>query len=134
MLSPGFINTDQTSHMPADLRGWQADHVPLKRFSEPKEQTGQALLLLSDHASYQTGSENFVYFSLSSFTAGQGSKLKRIVKRRRLPHLVDAGRGQEKARLRQHTEGINQSAFEIKKKKSADRAFSQRCETFIRVR
>ena len=60
MLSPGFINTDQTSHMPADLRSWQADHVPLKRFSEPHEQAGQAVLLLSDSSSYTTGSECFV--------------------------------------------------------------------------
>lgn len=43
MVSPGFINTDQTSHMPEDLRKWQANMVPIKRFSEPHEQTGQAL-------------------------------------------------------------------------------------------
>lgn len=60
MVSPGFINTDQTSHMPAELRAAQAKQVPIGRFSEPKEQTGQALLLLSDHASYMTGGEYFV--------------------------------------------------------------------------
>lgn len=60
MVSPGFINTDQTSHMPAELRANQAKQVPLGRFSEPKEQTGQALLLLSEHASYMTGGEYFV--------------------------------------------------------------------------
>ncbi|KAL8292847.1 hypothetical protein RQP46_000541 [Phenoliferia psychrophenolica] len=60
MVSPGFIKTDQTSHMPAELRDAQAKQVPMGRFSEPIEQTGQALLLLSDHSSYQTGSENFV--------------------------------------------------------------------------
>lgn len=37
--------------MPAALRAAQAKQVPVGRFSQPKEQTGQALLLLSDHAS-----------------------------------------------------------------------------------
>ncbi|KAK4705971.1 hypothetical protein P7C70_g216, partial [Phenoliferia sp. Uapishka_3] len=80
MVSPGFIDTDQTAHMPAELRANQAKQVPMGRFSQPKEQTGQALLLLSEHSSlvlpipntvaepsltnpansYQTGSENFV--------------------------------------------------------------------------
>ncbi|SCV73261.1 BQ2448_7186 [Microbotryum intermedium] len=60
MLSPGFINTDQTSHMPAELREGQAKQVPMGRFSQPFEQTAQALLFLSPHSSYQTGSEAFV--------------------------------------------------------------------------
>lgn len=64
--------------MPAELRAAQAKQVvspilafphlsthnplsqPIGRFSQPKEQTGQALLLLSDHASYMTGGEYFV--------------------------------------------------------------------------
>ena len=52
MVSPGFIDTDQTAHMPAELRANQAKQVQMGRFSQPKEQTGQALLLLSDHSSY----------------------------------------------------------------------------------
>jgi len=59
-LSPGFVKTDQTNYMDAKLREFQADGVPLKRFSEPHEQVGQALLLLSEHASYMTGGEYFV--------------------------------------------------------------------------
>ena len=54
------VATDQTAHMPAALREAQAKQVPLGRFSEPKEHAGQALLLLSDHASYMTGGEYFV--------------------------------------------------------------------------
>lgn len=60
MLSPGFINTDQTSHMPAELREGQAKTVPLGRFSQPFEQASQVVLFLSDKTSYQTGSEAFV--------------------------------------------------------------------------
>jgi NAD(P)-dependent dehydrogenase (short-subunit alcohol dehydrogenase family) len=60
MISPGFIMTDQTAHMPADLRAAQAKQVPLGRFSHPHEHTGQALLLLSDYSSYTTGSEVFI--------------------------------------------------------------------------
>ncbi|EGG09852.1 uncharacterized protein MELLADRAFT_55312 [Melampsora larici-populina 98AG31] len=60
MLSPGYVKTDQTSHMDAKLREFQADGVPLKRFAEPEEMAGQAILLLSKRASYMTGGEYFV--------------------------------------------------------------------------
>ncbi|KAG2136647.1 hypothetical protein DEU56DRAFT_805082 [Suillus clintonianus] len=59
-LSPGYVNTDQTSGMEARVREHQAKTVPLGRFAEPHEMTGQAVLLLSDHASYMTGGEYFV--------------------------------------------------------------------------
>ncbi|KXN85779.1 NADP-dependent mannitol dehydrogenase [Leucoagaricus sp. SymC.cos] len=59
-LSPGYVATDQTSHMDKNIRDHQASNLPLKRFAQPHEMTGQAVLLLSDHASYMTGSEYFV--------------------------------------------------------------------------
>ncbi|KAI0062529.1 NADP-dependent mannitol dehydrogenase [Artomyces pyxidatus] len=59
-LSPGYVNTDQTSGMDEKVRAFQAKSVPLGRFAEPEEMTGQAVLLLSDHASYMTGGEYFV--------------------------------------------------------------------------
>ncbi|KAF9461805.1 NADP-dependent mannitol dehydrogenase [Collybia nuda] len=59
-VSPGYVNTDQTSHMDKKVRDYQAKAIPLQRFAEPHEMTGQALLLLSDHASYMTGGEYFV--------------------------------------------------------------------------
>jgi sorbose reductase len=59
-MSPGYVNTEQTSGMPAKLRDFQAGHVPLKRFAEPHEMGGMTVLLLSDHASYMTGGEYFV--------------------------------------------------------------------------
>ncbi|KAF8965788.1 NADP-dependent mannitol dehydrogenase MtDH [Flammula alnicola] len=59
-VSPGYVNTDQTSHMDKSIRDFQANGIPLGRFAEPQEMTGQALLLLSDHASYMTGGEYFV--------------------------------------------------------------------------
>lgn len=75
-----IVNTDQTSVMDPKIRDFQAKSVPLGRFAEvgrilyiaatnhaeiisfsqPNEMTGQALLLLSDHASYMTGSEYFI--------------------------------------------------------------------------
>ncbi|MBW0502545.1 hypothetical protein O181_042260, partial [Austropuccinia psidii MF-1] len=54
MLSPGYVKTDQTSHMDPKLREFQADGVPLKRFAETHEMTGQAILLLSSKATYMT--------------------------------------------------------------------------------
>lgn len=59
-LSPGYVNTDQTSHMDPATRKYQAANVPLKRFAEPHEMVGQTILLLSDYASYMTGAEYFV--------------------------------------------------------------------------
>ncbi|KAF8867838.1 NADP-dependent mannitol dehydrogenase MtDH [Gymnopilus junonius] len=59
-LSPGYVMTDQTAHMDKSIRDFQSSQIPLRRFAEPDEMTGQALLLLSDHASYMTGGEYFV--------------------------------------------------------------------------
>ncbi|KAH8112794.1 NADP-dependent mannitol dehydrogenase [Phellopilus nigrolimitatus] len=59
-ISPGYVNTDQTAHMEAAIRTHQSANVPLRRFAHPREMTGQAVLLLSDHASYMTGAEYFI--------------------------------------------------------------------------
>jgi len=59
-VSPGYTKTDQTRHMDKKVLEYQSAALPLKRFAEPHEITGQALLLLSDHASYMTGGEYFV--------------------------------------------------------------------------
>lgn len=56
-LEPGFCNTEQTSVMDAKIRDYQASSVPMGRFSEPMEQAEPALFLLSEHASYVTGSQ-----------------------------------------------------------------------------
>lgn len=54
------VNTDQTAGMDKNIRDYQAHNIPLGRFAKPEEMTGQAILLLSDHASYMTGGEYFV--------------------------------------------------------------------------
>ncbi|GAA5994216.1 hypothetical protein JCM5350_007305 [Sporobolomyces pararoseus] len=59
-LNPGFIKTDQTNHMDANLRENQCKEVPLGRFSEVYEQAAPAVLLLSQYSSYTTGSSNYV--------------------------------------------------------------------------
>ncbi|KAF8233261.1 NADP-dependent mannitol dehydrogenase MtDH [Tricholoma matsutake] len=59
-VSPGYTKTDQTSHMDKKVREYQSKALPLGRFAEPHEMTGQTLLLLSDHASYMTGGEYYV--------------------------------------------------------------------------
>jgi len=56
-LCPGYVKTDQTQGMDPKFLEWQNDLVPLKRFSEPHEQTGMTLLLLSENASYMTGQD-----------------------------------------------------------------------------
>jgi len=59
-VSPGYVKTDQTSGMEKSILNYQSKNVPLGRFAKPEEMTGQAILLLSDHASYMTGGEYFV--------------------------------------------------------------------------
>ncbi|GAA5844767.1 hypothetical protein JCM3766R1_005270 [Sporobolomyces carnicolor] len=59
-LNPGFIKTDQTNHMDANLRENQCKEVPLGRFSEVYEQAAPAVFLLSQYSSYTTGSSNYV--------------------------------------------------------------------------
>jgi len=59
-LSPGYVNTAQTAVMAKDISEHQAKNLLLGRFAEPHEMSGQALLLLSEHASYMTGGEYFV--------------------------------------------------------------------------
>jgi len=59
-VSPGYVNTDQTASMDKGILNYQAKNILLGRFAKPEEMTGQAILLLSDHASYMTGGEYFV--------------------------------------------------------------------------
>ncbi|TFY80967.1 hypothetical protein EWM64_g3043 [Hericium alpestre] len=59
-LSPGYVNTDQTSGSAKEVLEYQAKTTLLGRFAEPEEMTGQAMLLLSDYATYMTGAEYFV--------------------------------------------------------------------------
>ncbi|GAA6044089.1 hypothetical protein JCM8097_000204 [Rhodosporidiobolus ruineniae] len=59
-VNPGFINTAQTGGMDPELRANQAKEVPLGRFSEPYEQAGQVVYLLSKYSSYQTGSSVYI--------------------------------------------------------------------------
>jgi NAD(P)-dependent dehydrogenase (short-subunit alcohol dehydrogenase family) len=59
-VAPGYTTTDQTSNMDKKVRDYQAAALPLGRFAEPHEMTGQALLLLSDHGSYMTGCEYYI--------------------------------------------------------------------------
>lgn len=55
-----LVMTDQTSGMDRAILDHQSKNVPLGRFAQPHEMTGQAILLLSDYASYMTGGEYFV--------------------------------------------------------------------------
>ncbi|KAF8311339.1 NADP-dependent mannitol dehydrogenase [Clavulina sp. PMI_390] len=59
-LSPGYVETAQTSGMDPQILKYQAANIPVKRFAQPSEMVAQTLLLLSEHASYMTGGEYFV--------------------------------------------------------------------------
>ena len=57
IISPGYVNTDQTKDHPQEIKDYQCNTTPLGRFSDPLEQAGQAVFLLSDKASYITGTD-----------------------------------------------------------------------------
>ncbi|KAG1838934.1 NADP-dependent mannitol dehydrogenase [Suillus subalutaceus] len=59
-VSPGYVETDQTRDLPRDVIDYERQHIPLGKFGRPDQISGQALFLLSEHASYMTGGEHFV--------------------------------------------------------------------------
>lgn len=60
IVSPGYVETEQSGVHAPEVRKFHESSVPLGRYSQPKEQTPPVLLLLSEHSSYMTGSEVFV--------------------------------------------------------------------------
>ncbi|KAG2051767.1 NADP-dependent mannitol dehydrogenase [Suillus hirtellus] len=54
-VAPGYVKTDQTDNLPDDVIQYEKDHIPMRKFATPDQIAGQALFLLSEHASYMTG-------------------------------------------------------------------------------
>ncbi|MFD2333123.1 3-oxoacyl-[acyl-carrier-protein] reductase [Cohnella sp. GCM10020058] len=54
-VAPGFIETDMTDKLPADLREAMLKDIPLGRMGTPEEIASSVLYLASDSASYMTG-------------------------------------------------------------------------------
>lgn len=62
-ICPGYVDTDMTSGLTEDkekLESKMEEQVPLARISKPDEQAGMVVFLLSDHASYITGSDHLI--------------------------------------------------------------------------
>lgn len=55
VVAPGFVDTSLTEDIPEEKRGSYMENVILERFAEPEEIAHPALYLLSDKASYITG-------------------------------------------------------------------------------
>ncbi|MGF1452618.1 MAG: 3-oxoacyl-ACP reductase FabG [Opitutales bacterium] len=54
-LAPGFIETDMTGALPADMQDTVKGNIPLKRFGQPGEIASLAAFLASERAGYITG-------------------------------------------------------------------------------
>jgi len=54
-VTPGFIATDMTDELPAEVKENFTANIPMKRFGEAKEVAEAVAFLLSDHSSYITG-------------------------------------------------------------------------------
>ena len=55
VVAPGFVDTRLTEDIPEEKKSSYLNNVILKRFAEPEEVARPALFLLSDSASYITG-------------------------------------------------------------------------------
>ncbi len=55
-IAPGWIDTDMNKDLPKDLLDQELENVFMKRFGKPEEIAAVALFLVSDDASYITGS------------------------------------------------------------------------------
>lgn len=55
VVAPGFIETDMTSGLPAEVREQAIKNVPLGRFGTPKDVAAAVCFLCSDAAAYITG-------------------------------------------------------------------------------
>ncbi len=54
-VAPGFIDTDMTSNLPAELKENMLGHIPLKRFGKAEDVAAAVRFLASEEASYITG-------------------------------------------------------------------------------
>ncbi|MDD9971241.1 MAG: beta-ketoacyl-ACP reductase [Myxococcales bacterium] len=54
-VAPGFIDTDMTSSLPAEMKEWIVSQTPLARVGTPEEVAAAVLFLASDEAAYVTG-------------------------------------------------------------------------------
>ncbi len=54
-VAPGFIETDMTSELPAEIKEKYMEQIPLKRFGKPEDVANVVAFLASDLASYITG-------------------------------------------------------------------------------
>ncbi|WP_457623275.1 3-oxoacyl-[acyl-carrier-protein] reductase [Persephonella sp.] len=54
-VAPGFIETDMTAELPAELKAKYMEQIPLNRFGKPEDVANAVVFLASDMASYITG-------------------------------------------------------------------------------
>ncbi|MGH9719718.1 MAG: 3-oxoacyl-[acyl-carrier-protein] reductase [Bryobacteraceae bacterium] len=54
-VAPGFIDTDMTSGLPAELKAKMLAAIPLKRLGKPEDVAAAVRFLASDEAAYITG-------------------------------------------------------------------------------
>jgi 3-oxoacyl-[acyl-carrier protein] reductase len=54
-VAPGFIETDMTQELPAEIKEKYLEQIPLSRFGKPEDVANAVLFLASDLSSYITG-------------------------------------------------------------------------------
>jgi 3-oxoacyl-[acyl-carrier protein] reductase len=54
-VAPGFIQTQMTERLPAEIKARMRSQIPLERFGNPEDVAGVCLFLASDESNYITG-------------------------------------------------------------------------------
>jgi len=54
-VAPGFIETDMTAELPAEIKEKYLEQIPLRKFGKPEDVANVVVFLASDLASYITG-------------------------------------------------------------------------------
>lgn len=54
-VAPGFIDTDMTANLSAELKDNMLNHIPLRRFGKPEDVAAAVRFLASEEAAYITG-------------------------------------------------------------------------------
>jgi len=55
LVAPGYVETDMTADLPAELLNQAVDMIPLGRLAQPQDVAGVVAFLASDAAAYMTG-------------------------------------------------------------------------------
>jgi 3-oxoacyl-[acyl-carrier protein] reductase len=55
VVAPGLVDTEMTEHLPAEVRQWMIDQIPMGKVGKPEDVAAAVAFLASNEAYYITG-------------------------------------------------------------------------------